>query len=119
LQIYISVQPHKYFTREGYDLYLEMPVSFVDASLGAELIIPTLDGKAKYKMGEGTQTGTVFRLKDKGIQHLNSSRKGNLFVRIRVETPQKINDKQKELLRQFDKLTKKKGKGFAEKVSES
>ncbi len=119
LQIYISVQPHKFFTREGYDLYLDMPVSFVDATLGAELVIPTLEGKAKYKMGEGTQTGTVFRLKDKGIQHLNSSRKGNLFVRIRVETPQKLNEKQRELLRQFDKLFKKKDKDFAELVSES
>jgi len=119
LQLYISVAPHKFFTREGYDLYLEMPVTFVDAALGAELVIPTLDGKAKYKMSEGTQTGTVFRLKDKGIQHLNSSKKGNLFVRVRVETPHKLNEKQKELLRQFDKLFKKKDKDFAEKVSES
>lgn len=118
LQIYISVQPHKLFTREGYDLYLEMPVSFVDAALGAELIIPTLEGKAKYKMGEGTQTGTVFRLKDKGVQHLNSSRKGSLFVRVRVETPQKLSEKQKELLRQFDKLSNKKGKIFSDKASE-
>ncbi len=119
LQIYISVQPHKFFTREGYDLYLEMPVSFADAALGAELVIPTLEGKAKYKMGDGTQTGTVFRLKDKGIQHLNSSRKGSLFVRIRVETPQKLSEKQKELLRQFDKLTNKKEKGFSGQAGES
>jgi molecular chaperone DnaJ len=118
LQIYISVQPHKFFTREGYDLYIEMPVSFVDAALGAELIIPTLDGKAKYKMGEGTQTGTVFRLKDKGIQHLNSSRKGSLYVRVRVDTPQKLSEKQRELLRQFDKLFKKKEKGLFDQVTE-
>ena len=118
LQLYISVQAHKLFTREGYDLYLDMPVSFVDAALGVELVIPTLEGKAKYKMGDGTQTGTVFRLKDKGIQHLNSSRKGSLFVRIRVETPQKLNEKQRELLRQFDKLSKKKGKGLFEKAGE-
>ena len=119
LQIYISVQPHKFFTREGYDLYIDMPVSFVDAALGTELLIPTLDGKAKYKMGEGTQTGTVFRLKDKGVQHLNSSRKGSLYVRVHVETPQKLNEKQKELLRQFEKLSSKKEKSFFEQVSES
>jgi molecular chaperone DnaJ len=119
LQIYISVQPHKFFTREGYDLHLEMPVTIVDAALGAELVIPTLEGNVKYKMGDGTQTGTVFRLKDKGIQHLNSSRKGSLFVRIRVDTPQKLNEKQKELLRQFEKLSGKKEKGFFEQSGES
>lgn len=119
LQIYISVQPHKLFTREGYDIYLDMPVTFVDAALGAELVIPTLEGKAKYKMGEGTQTGTVFRLKDKGIPHLNSSRKGSLFVRIRVETPHKLNEKQRDLLRQFDKLSKKKDKGLFEKAEDA
>jgi molecular chaperone DnaJ len=115
LQIYIYVQPHKFFTREGYDLYLEMPVSFVDAALGAELIVPTLEGKAKYKMTEGTQTGTVFRLKDKGIQYLHSSKKGSLYVKINVEVPKKLNEKQKTLLREFDKTTKEK-KSFFERV---
>ncbi len=118
LQIHIAVQPHKYFTRDGYDLYLEMPVSFAEAALGAELTIPTLEGNVKYKMGDGTQTGTVFRLKEKGIQHLNSSRKGSLFVRVRVETPQKLSEKQKELLRQFDSFSKKE-KSFFERTGES
>ena len=115
LQIYISVTPHKYFKREGYDLVIEMPVSFADASLGTELTVPTLEGKAKYKMSEGTQTGTVFRLKDKGIPHLNSSRKGSLYVRIKVEVPKKLSEKQKTLLREFDKLDKK-DKSFFERV---
>lgn len=104
LQIYIYVQPHQLFTREGYDLYLDVPVSFADAALGAELMIPTLEGKAKLKMGEGTQTGTVFRLKDKGVNHLHSSRKGSLYVKVNVEVPKKLNEKQKSLLREFDKL---------------
>ena len=115
LQIYIYVQPHELFTREGYDLYFDMPVSFVDAALGAELTIPTLDGKAKLKMGEGTQTGTVFRLKDKGITHLHSSRKGSLYVKVNIEVPKKLNEKQKSLLREFDKLGTK-HKSFFERV---
>lgn len=104
LQIYIYVQPHQLFTREGYDLYLDVPVSFVDAALGAELMIPTLEGKAKLKMSEGTQTGTVFRLKDKGVTHLHASRKGSLYVKVNVEVPKKLSEKQKTLLREFDKL---------------
>lgn len=116
LQIYIYVKPHEYFKREGVDLYLEMPVSFVDATLGAELTVPTLDGKAKYKMGEGTQTGTVFRLKDKGIKHLRSNRKGSLYVIVKVEIPKKLNEKQKTLLREFDKASKSRKKSFFERV---
>ncbi|MDD5017821.1 MAG: molecular chaperone DnaJ [Eubacteriales bacterium] len=118
LQIYIFVEPHQYFSREGYDLYLEMPVSFVDAALGAELTVPTLEGKAKYKISEGTQTGTVFRLKDKGIQHLRSQRKGSLYVKIKVEVPNKLNEKQKEILHEFDSVTKSKQKSFFERVRE-
>lgn len=115
LQLYIYVEPHKFFKREGYDLYLEMPVSFVDAALGAELIVPTLEGKAKYKINEGTQTGTIFRLKDKGIQFLNSTRKGSLYVTITVEVPKKLSEKQKTMLRDFDKSIKDK-KSFFERV---
>lgn len=115
LQIYVYVEPHKFFSREGYDLYLEMPVSFVDAALGTELTVPTLDGKAKYKMGAGTQTGTVFRLKDKGVQHLRSSRKGSLYVKVVVEVPKKLSDKQKSLLKEFDKQMKHK-KSFFDRV---
>jgi len=115
LQIYITVMPHKYFVREGYDLIIEMPVTFVDAALGAELTVPTLEGKAKYKMAEGTQTGTVFRLKDKGITQLHSNKKGSLYVRVKVEVPNKLSEKQKTLLREFDKLGKKE-KSFFERV---
>ena len=115
LQIFINVAPHKFFQRDGYDLYLEMPVSFVDATLGAELTVPTLDGKAKYKMASGTQTGTVFRLKDKGVQHLRGNRKGGLYVKVTVEVPKKLGDKEKKLLKEFDGLTRSK-KSFFEKV---
>ncbi len=116
LQVFIAVQAHQFFKREGFDLYLEMPVSFVDAALGADMTVPTLDGKAKLKMPDGTQTGTVFRLKDKGIQHLRSSRKGSLYVVVKVEVPVKLNDKQKTLLREFEKAGKLKGKSFFDRV---
>lgn len=115
LQIYITVLPHKFFSREGYDLYIEMPVTFVDAALGAEITVPTLEGKAKYKINEGTQTDTVFRLKDKGVQHLNSTKKGSLYVRVKIEVPKKLSEKQKTLLRDFEKLGKKE-KSFFERV---
>lgn len=118
LQIYISVAPHEFFKRDGYNLYLEMPVSFIDVALGTELVIPTLDGKAKYKISAGTQTGTTFRLKDKGIQHLHSKRNGSLYVRIKVETPKKLSEKQKSLLKEFDSLGKEK-KSFFDRVKEN
>ena len=105
LKIYIHVAPHKYFVREGYDLYLEMPVSFVEAALGAELSIPTLDGHIKYRIPEGTQTGTVIRLKDEGVRHIGSDRKGSLFVKVVVEVPKKLSEKQKDILREFEKAS--------------
>ena len=110
LQIFVAVAAHKHFKRDGYDLYLDMPVSFVEAALGAELSVPTLEGTAKLKMGAGTQPGTVFRMKDKGITHLRSSRKGSLFVRVNIIVPEKLTDKQKSLLREFDKAGKQKEK---------
>lgn len=106
LQIHIRFPAHKFFKRDGYDLHLEMPVTFMEVALGAELMIPTLDGKAKYKMSAGTRTGTVFRLKDKGIQNLRSSRKGSLYVKVTVQVPKKLNDKQKELIKEFESLNK-------------
>ena len=108
LLIYIGVAPHKYFRRDGYDLHLDMKVSFVEAALGAEISVPTLDGTTKLKIGPGTQPGTVFRLKDKGITHLHSTRKGSLYVRVNIEVPEKLTEKQKALLREFEKAGKKK-----------
>ncbi len=87
----------------------------MEAALGSELMIPTLDGKAKYKMSSGTQTGTVFRLKDKGIQNLRSIRKGSLYVRVVIEVPKKLSDKQKTLIKEFESLNKQK-KSFYNRV---
>ena len=102
--ITVNVSPHKHFRREGYNVWLEIPISFVDAALGADIKVPTLDGDVKYKIPEGTQTGTVFRLKGKGITFLNSDRRGDQMIKVIIQTPKKLNAKQKDALKNFDKL---------------
>ncbi len=120
LHIIISVLPHKLFERDGYNIYLEMPISFVQAALGDEVEVPTLDGKVKYKIPEGTQTGTVFRLRGKGIQHLRGNQRGDQLVKVSVEVPKKLSEKQKDLLRSFAKDTgeevHEQSKNFLDKV---
>ena len=80
-----------------------MPITFAQATLGDKIQVPTLDGKVEYEIPEGTQTGTVFRLKGKGIPKLRSNVRGDQYVKVTVEIPKKLNDKQKELVRQFAK----------------
>ena len=115
LIIQVSVRQHPIFERDGYDIYCEIPVTFSEATLGAKIKIPTLEGEMEYDMPEGTQTGTVFTIKQKGISALNSRGKGNLYVTVVVETPKNLNDEQKKLLRAFAEscgeknLTKKTG----------
>ncbi|MEA4852840.1 MAG: molecular chaperone DnaJ [Christensenella sp.] len=109
LLIVISVKPHKLFERLGYDLYLDMNISMMQAALGDEIEVPVLDGKVRYQVEPGTQPGTVFRLKGKGIQYLNSSRKGDLYVRANVQIPKKLNERQKKVLRDFEEKLKGKG----------
>lgn len=102
LFITVTIRPHPFFSRQGYDVYCSVPISFAQAALGDELEIPTIDGKAQYTIEEGTQTGTRFRLRGKGIPYLrNSNQRGDQYVTVNVEVPKKLNDKQKELLRQF------------------
>ena len=103
LYIVVNVAPHNLFSRDGSDVYLEMPITFVQASLGDEVEVPTLDGKVKYKIPEGTQSGTVFRLRDKGIPKIRGNGRGDQYVKIIVEIPKKLNDRQKELLIEFAK----------------
>ena len=105
LYITVNVRPHKVFQRDGYNLLLEFPISFVTAALGGEIEVPTLNGPVKYKIPEGTQPGTEFRIKGEGIPMLRSSGKGDLIMRVRVEIPKRLNNKQKELLREFDGTT--------------
>ena len=102
LLIVITVKPHKLFRRRDDDLYIEMPLTFTQAALGAELDVPTLTKPVKYKFPEGTQPGQVFRLRDQGVAHLRGGGKGDLYVTAVVEIPKKLTNQQKELLRQFD-----------------
>jgi len=105
LFVTIRVKPHPIFTRDGYNIICEIPITFTQAALGAELDIPTLEGTIKYTIPEGTQTGTVFRLRNRGIKHLRSNAKGDEFVKVNVEVPTKLSAKQKELLRQFAEVS--------------
>ena len=105
LYVYITVRPHKIFKRQGYDIYCDIPITFGQAALGAELQVPTLEGKIKYRIPEGTQTGTVFRLRNRGISHLRSNTRGDLYVKVNIEVPKRLNEKQRELIRQFEEIT--------------
>ena len=101
LLITVMVQPHELFRRDGVDVFCEAPITFTQAVLGAELEIPTIDGKVKYSIPEGTQTGTVFRLKGKGVPVLNGRGRGDQYVTVTIETPRNLNKEQKEALRKF------------------
>ncbi len=122
LYIVVGVKPHKLFKRDGYNLLLDFPVSFVTAALGGDVEVPTLSGPIKYRIPEGTQPGTEFRIKGAGIQMLRSSGKGDLILRTKVEIPKRLNNKQKDLLRQFDETTTDKEydsrKSFMDRVKE-
>jgi len=104
----IGVRTHKAFRREGYDVITEESVNMIQASIGDVLDIETVLGKVKVKVPEGTQPGTVIRLKDKGIPNVNAEKRGDHYIRIRVEIPRKLSAKQKDILKQFDESQKKK-----------
>ena len=101
LLIGVTVQPHPIFRRDGTSVYMEQPVSFAQAALGAELQIPTIDGTVKYSMPEGTQTGTTFRLRGKGIPSLNGRGRGDQYVTVKVLVPTGLSRAQKEALHAF------------------
>ncbi|MGD8176048.1 molecular chaperone DnaJ [Marinimicrobium sp. ARAG 43.8] len=101
LYVEVRVKPHEIFQRDGADLYCEVPVDFVDAALGGELEVPTLDGRVKLKVPAETQTGKLFRLRNKGVTPVRGGPRGDLMCRVVVETPVDLTSKQKELLREF------------------
>ena len=106
LQIVVSVQPHQLFRRDGSDVYCDAPSTFTQAVLGGELEIPTIDGKVSYTLPEGTQTGTTFRLKGRGIPNVNGRGRGDQFVTVHIETPRGLNREQKDALRKFSETLK-------------
>ncbi len=97
----VNVKKHSIFERDGYDIYCEVPITVFEATLGAEIDVPTLEGKVKFKIPEGTQPGTRFTLKQKGITMINSQRKGDLYFDVNVEIPKNLSEKQKDRLRSF------------------
>lgn len=101
IYVYINVLEHEYFERDGSDIWYEMPISFAKAALGGEVRVPTIDGKVKYNISEGTQTGTVFKLKGKGVKRLRNNSKGDQFVKIKVDVPKKLTEKQRKILEEF------------------
>ncbi|MBQ8303245.1 MAG: molecular chaperone DnaJ [Clostridia bacterium] len=112
LIIEIRVKEDKIFEREGNNVYCEVPISFAEATLGAEIDVPILGGGTeKFKIPEGTQSGTEFTIKNKGIPDINTKRKGDMIFKVSVETPRNLNSKQKELLRAFAESIGETGKG--------
>jgi len=107
LYVLITVKEHAVFVRHGDDIVCETPISFTTTALGGEIKVPTLHGEVKMKIPAGTQSGSVFRLKGKGIAHLNAFGKGDQHVRVQVKTPIKLNSEQKKILQEFSKTLKK------------
>ncbi len=106
LFVYVRVKPHEYFERHGNDIYCVIPITFTQAALGAEIMVPTLEGKkVKVKVPSGTQNGKILRLKNEGVPHLhNSNRRGDLYIKVRVEVPKKMSSRGKELLKELSEL---------------
>ena len=102
LRVGVVVKPHPFFERDGYNVWYEVKVSFVQAALGDKLRVPTLDGDVEYILPAGTQPGDIFKLKGRGIPVLNSTRRGDQLVKVTVEVPKNLNEKQKEALMSFN-----------------
>jgi molecular chaperone DnaJ len=123
LYIFLSIEPHAFFQRDGADLHCRAPISMVTAALGGSFEVPTIDGgKTKVKIPDGTQSGRRFRLQGKGMPVLRSKQTGDMYVQVVVETPQNLTKKQKELLHEFEKMSSKEthpeSSGFFTKVKD-
>ena len=122
LQVEVSVRPHPVFEREGYDVHMELPLTFAQAALGTDAVVPTVDGKVSYKIPEGTQPNDTFKLKGKGIQRINSHGRGDQLIHVTIDVPKNLNEKQKKLLKELEaELGEKqhqKRKGFTDKLKD-
>ncbi|TCS83743.1 molecular chaperone DnaJ [Tepidibacillus fermentans] len=123
LFILLHVKPHDFFERDGDNIYCEVPLTFAQAALGDEIEVPTLDGRVKLKIPAGTQTGTSFRLKGKGVPHLRFGGRGDQHVKVVVVTPTNLTERQKELLRELGNLsgeeTHQQSKSFFERMKKA
>ncbi|MBQ6040436.1 MAG: molecular chaperone DnaJ [Oscillospiraceae bacterium] len=102
LLVAVNVKAHPVFQREDYDIHCDIPITYAQAVLGDEIVVPTIDGNVKYRISEGTQTGTVFRLRGKGVKKLQRADRGDQYVKVYVEVPKGLNKKQKDMLQQFE-----------------
>ena len=122
LNVAVTVRPDVLFSRRGFDVLCEIPITYCQATMGDEVVVPTIDGKVKYKISEGTQPGTTFRLKGKGVPRLNGRGRGDQLVSVTIEVPKNLNKAQKESLQNFEKSLSDanyaKRKGFFEKLKE-
>lgn len=123
LNVSVTVRPDPIFERDGFDIWTEIPITYTQATLGDEITVPTIDGKVQYTVPEGTQTGSVFRLKERGVKKLQRSGRGDQYVKVTVEVPSSLTKAQKELLKQFeaslDDKNYKKRKTFFDKIKDS
>lgn len=122
LHVLVNVRPHPIYERRDDDVWCELPLTFAQAALGAEVVVPTLDGKVSYSVHEGTQPGDIFKLKGKGIQHLRGRGRGDQYVKVTIEVPKNLSPRQKEILREFDNCETEKNyfkrKGFFDKLKQ-
>ena len=99
--VMVNVRGSSTFRRDGYNLYCEVPITFCEAALGADINVPTLEGTVKHTIPEGTQTGTTFTLRQKGVPIINSNRRGDIIFRVNITVPKGLSERQKEILREF------------------
>ncbi len=122
LRVNVNVRPHPIFTRDRYDVYCDIPITFTQAALGDEITVPTLYGNVKFQIHEGTQPGDEFKLRGKGIQRLNYAGKGDQYVKIKVEVPRGLSKDQKEKLKAFETSVGEKNykekKSFTDKIKD-
>ncbi len=124
LYIVFRVRKHEFFERNGQDIFCDMPITFVQAALGDEIEVPTLTGRVKLKIPAGTQTGTSFRIKGIGVPALRGKTSGDQHVRVKIVTPKKLTDQQKDLLKEFaeisgDQIPEEQSEGFFDKVKKA
>jgi molecular chaperone DnaJ len=105
LYVFIHVDSHEFFGRDGYDILCQIPISITQAALGASIDVPTIEGKDTVKVPKGTQSGKIFHLKGKGIAHLKGIGRGDQVIQVFVKTPTSLTRKQEELLREFARLS--------------
>jgi molecular chaperone DnaJ len=117
LYIYLNVEEHEFFKRDGNNLYCEVPVSFPQAALGSEIEVPTIDGTQKLKIPPGTSSGKIFHLKGRGVQKLGGSTRGDQITRVYIDVPKSLTQRQKELLEEFAQISGDEvNKSFREKI---